>query len=72
MSQYTFEDLISLDDAAKLLGIQKSTLLKAIQNKELQASEIGRGKRTTKQWLQDWVDSKTIKVGGTSADGSHS
>jgi excisionase family DNA binding protein len=60
--EFTFGDLITLDEAAKLLDIGKITLLRAVQANELEASKIGHSYRTTKKALQEYVNRKTIKV----------
>lgn len=55
-------DFIDLDKAAKLLDVNKTTLLRAVKQGKLQATLLGRGFKTKPEWLQKYVDSLTVNA----------
>lgn len=57
------EEYIDAETVAKKLGCHSRTVLTAIENKELTAiTGIWKGYRTTEQWVQEWLDRKTLKA----------
>jgi len=62
------EEYIDLDTVAEKLGVNKATLLKAINEGELRAiTGVWRGYRTTEAWVQEWLDRKTLNKAGGAA-----
>ena len=60
-------DFIDLDEAARLLEVHKTTLLRAIKAGELEAVKLGHSYRFTEVALKKWVASKTLNAQEQSA-----
>ena len=62
-------DFIDIDTAAKLLGLHRTRLLKAINDGDLTAVEgIWKGHRVTLKWLDAWLASNTVNVDKAGGD----
>ena len=62
MTTFELHNRIGLDEAARLLGVHKATLLRAIGNGELEAVRIGRSYTTTEAALERYVQAKTVNA----------
>lgn len=57
------EEYMNLDEAARLLSVHKTTLLRAIAAGKLEAIRLSKGYRVTKIALQKYIDSLTVNAG---------
>jgi hypothetical protein len=56
-------DLMDLEAARKQLKLKSvETLRRAIRNKRLKATRIGKGYKTTQQWLGEYVEREGTEV----------
>lgn len=58
-SEETFE-FLTLQEASTLTGWDDETLRRAIRSGELTAINIGRSYQTKREWLQAFIDRRTI------------
>ena len=58
MSQVSFEEHITLAEAARISGLSRFTLKAQARNNRLQAVKLGRDWFTTREWLQQYLDSR--------------
>jgi excisionase family DNA binding protein len=56
------KDLILVKEIAEELDVHIATLLRAIGAKKLKAIKIGRSYRTTKKWLQEYMEREATEV----------
>lgn len=58
MSSASFDEPITLAEAAEICGLARNTLKAQVQKQRLQAVKRGRDLWTTRAWLQQYLDSR--------------
>ena len=64
----TLDNLLTLEEAASKLKLNKATLRRAIRDGKLEALWLGRGYRVSEQSLQDYVEKLIASRGRNNHD----
>jgi excisionase family DNA binding protein len=55
------DDLITTRQVVNELKVNSITIKRAIRNGELKAYRLGNGYKTTRTWLDEWLQSKIVE-----------
>lgn len=69
-SRYYDSPLLTLQECADLLGVNRSTIYRLLKRREIPGFQIGSDWRFEKNTLLKWIEARTIVSGPRSAPGS--
>ena len=69
-SRYYDSPLLTLQECADLLGVNRSTIYRLLKRREIPGFQIGSDWRFEKKTLLKWIEDNTIVSGPRSAPGS--
>lgn len=69
-SRYYDSPLLTLQECADLLGVDRSTIYRLLKRREIPGFQIGSDWRFEKKTLLKWIEDRTIVSGPRSAAGS--
>ena len=55
-------EMLSVEKIAKQFNVCPKTVVRLIENRELQALRVGRQWRIRKEWLDAWIDRNTSRT----------